>query len=223
MENKTKITFLGGLESIGKNIMVLEYIPEIQKEKFVILTIVGIIVFHFLFFAPLISKVISDLPQGESGSADVEPVTGSSIWVRYNLMLFFTPLGLYLCVKRKDVVALGLILFGLTFATTHQRLDINTGIRQYQSYYWILGLKFQNEKFDYPGISSLVCSQGNYSQAYGKYQRIHISGIMYRGYIIIPEKEPLFIGQHKNKSNLMRKLEKIAQQLNVYVEDQTQD
>ncbi|MEN8248420.1 MAG: hypothetical protein ABFS32_05775 [Bacteroidota bacterium] len=128
-----------------------------------------------------------------------------------------------LYVSESYMLDIALLLIGLTLATTHQRLDINLNTKQYQSYYWILGLKFQNEKFEYQEINSIMCVQGKYNQEYGFYPRMKIKGTMFRGYIKLTDQESLFVGQNKKKEALMKKLEKLGQQMNITVEDWTEE
>lgn len=136
------------------------------------------------------------------------------------VMLVYGGLDLY--IAQKYLLDIILLVVGLILVFTHQRLDINLKKKVYQSYYWILGLKMQNETVPFDGVSSVICSQGSYSAAYGKVQRIHIKGIMYKGYIqLTDDDEPLFAGQNRNKNSLLRKMTKISDQLQVPLEDLT--
>lgn len=120
-------------------------------------------------------------------------------------------------------VILNSVLFvvGTLMLTTHQALLINPDNKEYSEYYWMLGIKLNNFTEQYQEITSVLCSVGNYSQQYGKYNRRFISGIMYKGYIELKDQDKLFLGQNKNKHVLMKKLAKISKKLEVAVEDHT--
>jgi len=112
-----------------------------------------------------------------------------------------------------------LVILGVLLITSHQRVVIDLKNKKYSEFYWVLGLKMSNYEQSYQQITSLVCATGKYSQQYGKYNRRFISGTMYSGYIELKDQENIFIGQHKSKASLMKKLAKIGSQLNITIEE----
>ena len=114
-----------------------------------------------------------------------------------------------------------LLLLAIILLTSQQRLEINTEEKTYSEFYWVLGMKLSNYVNTYSEIISVECSAANYSQEYGKYNRMFISGIMFKGYIELKEQEKLYIGQNKNKTAMLKKLTKIGSQLQVPFEDRT--
>jgi len=116
-----------------------------------------------------------------------------------------------------------LLLIGFLLLTSHQRLDINLTKKIYYEYYWLLGMKLSNYSAPYQELTAVLCTVGNYSQQYGKYNRRFISGTMYKGYIGLKDQEPLYVGQNKSKRAMMKKLMKISKQLEVPVEDRTNE
>ena len=114
-----------------------------------------------------------------------------------------------------------LLLLAIILLTSQQRIEINTDNKTYSEFYWVLGMKLSNYVNSYSEIISVECSAANYSQEYGKYNRRFISGIMFKGYIELKEQEKLYIGQNKNKTAMLKKLTKIASQLQVPLEDRT--
>jgi hypothetical protein len=112
-----------------------------------------------------------------------------------------------------------LLIFGVLLTTSHQKLVIDKKAKNYNEFYWVLGLKVKNNQESFHEITSVFCESGKYSQQYGKYNRRFISGTMYNGYIELKDQENLYIGQNKRKQSLLNRLEKIGAQLNVAVED----
>jgi hypothetical protein len=116
-----------------------------------------------------------------------------------------------------------LLIIGILMLTSHQSLLINTENKAYSEYYWVLGIKINNYSEQYEEITSLECSESNYSQQYGKYNRRFISGTMYKGYIELKDQEKLFVGQNKSKGAMLKRLTKISGQLKVNVVDRTNE
>ena len=116
-----------------------------------------------------------------------------------------------------------LLIVGILLVSSQQRLVINTDKKEYSEFYWVLGMKLNNYTAPYTKITSVTCASGNYREEYGKVQRIHVSGMMYKGYISLEDQEKLFVGQNKSKGALMQKLATISDQLKVPIEDFTNE
>lgn len=116
-----------------------------------------------------------------------------------------------------------LLLVGILMLTTYQALIINPDKKVYIQYYWVLGIKLNNYTEEYQHVTSVVCKTSNYSQQYGKYNRWFISGIMYKGHITLENQNSIYIGQNKSKKLMLKKLAKISDQLNVPIEDTTEE
>jgi len=116
-----------------------------------------------------------------------------------------------------------LFVIGVLMLTTHQALLINTDKKEYNEYYWMLGIKLKKFTERYQEIISVHCTTANYSQQYGKYNRRFISGTMYKGYIELSNQDDLFVGQNKSKRAMTKKLTKISVKLKVPLEDKSED
>ena len=116
-----------------------------------------------------------------------------------------------------------LFVIGVLMLTTHQALLINTDKKEYSEYYWMLGIKLNKFTERYQEITSVLCTTGNYSQQYGKYNRRFISGILYKGYIELRDQDKLYVGQNKSKRAMMKKLTTLSAKLEVAVNDQTNE
>ena len=131
--------------------------------------------------------------------------------------------GFNLIILEGVIFNLILLLLGAVLVTTQQRLEINTDKKLYSGYYWLLGLKLNNYTESYTEIISVECATANYSQEYGKYNRRFISGTMFKGHIELKEQDNLFVGENKNKATLLKKLTKLSTQLQVPLEDKTNE
>ena len=116
-----------------------------------------------------------------------------------------------------------LFVIGVLMLTTHQSLLINTDKKEYNEYYWMLGIKLNKFTERYQEITSVHCTTGNYSQQYGKYNRRFISGIMFKGYIELRDQDKLYVGQNKSERAMMKKLTTLSAKLEVAVNDQTNE
>ena len=70
---------------------------------------------------PYLNMMLSDLPQGRQGSADVIPSTLDSFFIKYSPFIVLFGLGAPLAWKRGDHIAFSLILFGLLFSIEMSR------------------------------------------------------------------------------------------------------
>ena len=126
-----------------------------------------------------------------------------------------------LIISQFNIINAFLFLFGIVLLTSRQMLDINLSEKRYSEYYWVLGMTLSNYSEGYQEMLAVICTTGNYSQEYGKYNRWFISGIMYKGYIELKDQEKLFVGQSKSKQAMMKKITKIGAQLKIPVEDRS--
>ena len=69
----------------------------------------------------LLDKVLSYLPQGRTGTVDIVPMSAERVWMKYNVLLFFLPFGIWRSLKRKDNLSFTLFLVSLLVATLIER------------------------------------------------------------------------------------------------------
>jgi hypothetical protein len=72
----------------------------------------------FFFFIPYtLSDIISSLPQGAGGSADVMSAGLADYWAMYNILLFLVPYSAYISYKRGDLMGFAFIFSGVSVAS----------------------------------------------------------------------------------------------------------
>ena len=71
-----------------------------------------VIVFGICVLPSLLDSILSNLPQGRFGSADIMPSTINSILLKYNLSLLLLPFGVYHSYRKKNYVSLTFLVLG---------------------------------------------------------------------------------------------------------------
>lgn len=95
--------------------------PERHRKNAFLLACLSILLFSHFILVEMVKAVISDLPQGQSGSADLVPVTKSVFWVRYNILWLLLPLGLFHIYRGRDVATFSFITIGFLTALQMDR------------------------------------------------------------------------------------------------------
>jgi len=134
-------------------------------------------------------------------------------------LLLYGILGLF--TNQQYLVNFLVLAIGLLFVSTHQGLTVDTKNNEVSDYYWVFGLKLNNYKQSYDRLEAIVLSQKNFTQGYGFVPRLHASGILYQGYLKIKDRDPVYLGQSKNKKSLHKKLASIANKLGISIKDMT--
>jgi hypothetical protein len=87
---------------------------------YLILLVLALLAFRLLG-AGIIEERLGVLPQGRMGSADVTPMSITTFWFSYNVLLFILPFGILSALGRKDVFGLSLAAAGFMLASVMSR------------------------------------------------------------------------------------------------------
>ena len=108
-------------------------------------------------------------------------------------------------------------LIGLMMATSRRLVRIDSKNNKISDFYWVLGIKVQDETYSYDKISSIALTSGLYTQQYGMYVRRHISGTIYKLYLELEGMESHYVGQSKSEERAREKAAKLAEDLGIEV------
>jgi len=88
---------------------------------FIGFVVLGAILVRLEILPSLIDRVLFSLPQGRIGTLDLVPMSAERIWMKYNILLFFLPFGIWKCLKRHDTVSFTLLLVSFFISTLIER------------------------------------------------------------------------------------------------------
>jgi len=111
------------------------------------------------------------------------------------------------------------ILFCIAIITTHWRVHIDLGRREYREYVWLLGIKIgQLEKFN--EIEYIFIKTNDVVETLrGQYSTSRLERTVFDAYLKFNENNKILIVRQNGKSRLRKKLNPIASYLNVKVVD----
>jgi hypothetical protein len=87
--------------------------------------ILGVLFFlvalHSTILFSALEGMLSALPQGRLGSADVTPTTVETYFIRYNLLMLLLPALVFYSLRRRDIAGISLAFVGFLFSTQMDR------------------------------------------------------------------------------------------------------
>jgi hypothetical protein len=140
--------------------------------------------------------------------------TGMVYW----LGIVFLVMAMFLIVENV-IAGIILIFLGVLILTTHYRLKIDFGNKVYHEYVWILGVK-NGERKKFETMEYLFIKRQKVSQTMSiRVASTTIRKDQFNGYLRFSETEKLHIDSMDHKKNLIAKLKKISDKLNVKIID----
>lgn len=81
----------------------------------------AILVLRIGFLPEIFKQVFQTMPQGRLGSIDIIPISLGSLWIRYNFLIIFIPLGLLSSFRKRNITVYSLFLIGFIISTLVDR------------------------------------------------------------------------------------------------------
>lgn len=113
------------------------------------------------------------------------------------------------------------LIVGALMVGSRQMVVIDTRKKTYSEFYSILGMHLKNTTEEYEVLGPIILMAGEYTQEYGKYNRRFIRGTMYKAYLVISEDDSVFIGQGKNYNRMSKKVNRLAGEMAIEVDDRS--
>jgi hypothetical protein len=110
----------------------------------------------------------------------------------------------------------GLMILGLIFTTTHYRLQIDTGLKKYKEYLWLLGYQ-RGETLAYHQMDHIYINKVDMSSGYGFVTRINVTDTMYKAFLQFSDADPIFLGESKKEQGILTKANEISTTLGLTV------
>ncbi|MBD3261813.1 MAG: hypothetical protein GF334_09150, partial [Candidatus Altiarchaeales archaeon] len=110
------VYFLRWATDIASKRGVRDYYPFLCGFVFGVILLGG-----FFAVKPHLDELLASHPQGESGSADITPISQVNIWLRYNVLLGLMPLAFVYGFRRRDLTSMSFVLLGFLFALSMDR------------------------------------------------------------------------------------------------------
>jgi hypothetical protein len=130
----------------------------------------------------------------------------------------FVLIGIFGIIE-KPGVSLTLILAGILFTTTQNRLEINRNRKYYRKYVWILGIKY-GEKIAFDELQYIYITKSRRSQVYGQSYKNHsFIGEHFNVYLKLSDRDKVLIGDGSSRDWVLKKIAKINKQLALEVRD----
>ena len=112
------------------------------------------------------------------------------------------------------------IVFGFLLTSTHYRFRIDKEAKTYQDYLWILGFKIGDQK-TFDRIDHLYVTSQIKEQVHGSIAiRFNSEVVRYIGYIRFDGQDDVFLAESSLKSTVLKKLQKIADKLDLELDDE---
>lgn len=112
------------------------------------------------------------------------------------------------------LLAIFLILLGILILSTHYRLAVDLEQKTYREYLWILGMK-QGEVTPFEDLQEIRVRLITQKITYGVVSRVNGRKQVYTADLILDNQENLYLGEHSNEQKLMKKLDKVKEQLSI--------
>ena len=132
------------------------------------------------------------------------------------------PIGFILLFSPKIIVGVILLLVGIIILTTHFRVAITNGKKEYTEYISLLGHKVSKEVHSFDQIQYLFIKKTKVSQTLNSRASSRtIQKELYDGYLKFSEDDKLHVITLENKGALVKRLRPIAHLLSIKIVDYT--
>jgi hypothetical protein len=133
-----------------------------------------------------------------------------------------TPIGFILLFSPKIIIGGILLLAGIIILTTHFRVAIDKGKKEYSEYISLLGMKVSKELHSFDQIQYLFIKTKKVSQTLNSRASSRtIQKEMYDGYLKFSEDDKVHLMTFENKGALLKRLRPIARLLSTKIIDYT--